>query len=84
MTEHDSKKPTRTDIDAPLSREDAEQSTRTHSQTITGRSHAGVERASDQRSQTADHRGESRAHLADDTVGDPVDRGEGRAPRDES
>jgi hypothetical protein len=36
MTEHDSKKPTRTDIDAPLSREDAEQSTRTHSQTIPG------------------------------------------------
>lgn len=84
MTDPTSPKPTRTDIDAPLSREDAEQSTRTHSQTIPGRDFAGVERASDQRSQTADHRGESRAHLADDTVGDPSERGERHAPRDES
>ena len=80
----ESPKPTRTDIDAPISREDAEQASRTHSQEIPGRDFAGVRRAADQREQTADHRGESRAHRMDDAVGDPAERGEGGAPSDES
>ena len=84
MADSDSQKPVRTDIDAPISREDAEQASRTHSQTIPGRDFAGVSRASDQQEQTADHRGESRAHRMDDAVGDPTDRGGERAPSDES
>ena len=80
----DSPKPTRTDIDAPISREDAEQASRTHSQSIPGRDFAGVSRASDQQEQTADHRGESRAHRMDDAVGDPGERDGEQAPRDQS
>ena len=84
MSDNTPQKPQRTDIDAPISREDAEQASRTHSQTIPGRDFAGTSRAADQREQTADHRGESRETLMDDTVSEPVDQERGLAPRDES
>ena len=77
----DSQKPTRTDIDAPISREDAEQASRTHSQEIPGRDFAGVKRAADQQEQTLDRQGRSRKHVMDDTGSDRRDEG---APRDES
>ena len=77
----DSPKPTRTDIDAPISREDAEQASRTHSQEIPGRDFAGVKRAADQQEQTLDRLGRSRKHVMDDTGSDRGDEG---APRDES
>jgi len=85
VAEPSSDKPVRTDIDAPISREDAATSSSgPHGYTIPGRDFAGVSRASDQREQTADHRGESREHMADDVVSDPVDQERGLAPRDES
>jgi hypothetical protein len=84
VADHDSQHPKRTDIDAPISAEDASPGASPRSEEITGRSFAGTSRASDQREQTADHRGESREHMMDDTISDPVDQAEGRRPRDES
>jgi hypothetical protein len=84
MSDSRTNKPTRTDIDAPISREDADPEAGGHGQRITGRSFAGTSRVADQQEQTADHRGESREQLMDDTVSDPVDRERGLAPRDES
>ena len=85
VAEPSSEKPVRTDIDAPISREDAATaSSGPHGYTIPGRDFAGTSRASDQNEQTADHRGESREQLMDDTVSGPVDQGRGLGPRDES
>ena len=84
MAEHESHGAPRTDVDAPVSREEANEASKTPGQRITGRSFAGTSFAADQREQTSAHRGESRDHLMDDTVSDPVDQAEGRAPRDES
>jgi hypothetical protein len=85
VADSNSKKPVRTDIDAPISREDAAASSSgPHGYTIPGRDFAGTSRASDQQEQTADHRGESREQLADDVVSDPVDQERGLGPRDES
>ena len=51
-----------------------------HGQRIPGRDFAGASYASTEREQTADHRGESERHRADDSPG----AGEGERPRDES
>ena len=52
---------------------------------VPGRDFAGAPSfASNQREQTADHRGDSRAHMMDDVVADADDEATGRPPRDES
>ena len=84
MSDATPRKPQRTDIDAPISREDADTSSGPRTEQITGRDFAGTSRASDRREQTADHRGESRAHMMDDTGADAGDADSGRLPRDES
>ena len=83
MSDATPRKPQRTDIDAPISRDDAVAGQKGGYE-IPGRDFAGTSRASDQREQTADHRGESRAHLSDDTVSEQVDQDRDLAPRDES
>ena len=83
MANPDPTRPTRTDIDAPIAREDAELSG-PKSIEITERSFAGTSFAADQREQTEAHRGESREHLMDDTVSEPIDQERDLAPRDES
>jgi hypothetical protein len=84
VADPDPQHPTRTDIDAPISAEDASPGASPRSEVITGRDFAGTTRASDQNEQTADHRGESRRHMADDVLSEPEDPERGLAPRDES
>jgi hypothetical protein len=49
---------------------------------IPGRDFGGTSFASDEREQTADHRGESRDYVVDDVQADPGERRD--VPRDES
>lgn len=68
--------------DADLPQRDAGGRRHASGPLITGRSFAGTSRASDQREQTADHRGESQRHKLDDGGSRSDERSE--RPADES
>ena len=74
----------RTDIDGMLDREEAGESERAHGHRIPGRDFAGASFAADQREQTGDRRGDSRAHTMDDVAAGVPDETASPAPRDES